>query len=72
MSWAWIVWIVATVVIFVALEAHALRHNETTLSRFTWNISQAFPALPFFVGLVIGFLACHFWWGGIVPFAPVH
>ncbi len=52
-------------------EAYALANRRTTLSRYVWNLSKAWPPFPFFAGFLAGFLACHFWWGGIVPFAPV-
>jgi hypothetical protein len=41
------------------------------MSRYIWTASKAFPPLGAFVGLVIGVLLCHFFWGGIVCFAPV-
>lgn len=70
MSWVWLGWILALIVTFAILEGYALHTDRTTLSRFTWRISKAFPAFPFFIGLIVGFLACHFFWGGVVAFAP--
>ena len=71
MAWAWAVWILLIAASFAAMEGFALATDRMTLSRFTWIASKRFPPLPFVVGLIIGFLACHFWWGGIVSFAPV-
>lgn len=57
---------------FGVLEGVSLSSGTPTLSQFVWWLSDAFPAFPFlfglFIGLLIGFLACHFWWGGKVSF----
>lgn len=45
-------------------EFFALATDRTTLSRTVWLASKRFPLLPFLVGLTIGILAAHFWWGG--------
>ena len=71
MKWVWASWILLIAVSFSILEGYALIDNTTTLSRFVWTITAAFPPIPFIVGFLAGFLCCHFWWGGIVPFAPV-
>lgn len=71
MTWFWAAWLVFIGVSFAVAEGWALKTNRMTLSRWTWDISKAWPPFPFFVGLIVGFLACHFWWGGIVSFAPV-
>lgn len=67
----WTIWLLIIAVSFALLEGRALKNGTPTLSRWTWRVSKAFPAFPFVVGLLVGFLACHFWWGGIVSFAPV-
>jgi len=67
----WAIWLLLIAVSFTALEARALSRGTPTLSRWTWTISKAWPPFPFIVGFIVGFLACHFWWGGIVSFAPV-
>lgn len=67
----WVAWLLVLIVSFAALETYALRTNHTTLSRFVWIITHRFPLLPFIIGFVVGVLACHFWWGGIVAFDPV-
>lgn len=71
-TWAavWTVWLLLIVVSFAGFEGYALATNGTTLSRYVWELSAAWPPLPFFAGFLAGFLACHFWWGGIVSFAP--
>lgn len=71
MMWVWIGWLALLIASFAGFETFALKTNRTTLSRFVWIASKAWPPLPFVAGFVAGFLACHFWWGGIVCFAPV-
>lgn len=71
MKWIWASWLLLLIASFSALEGYALLENTTTLSRFVWTVTAAFPPLPFIAGFLAGFLCCHFWWGGIVPFAPV-
>jgi hypothetical protein len=48
----------------MAFEGYALSHGKTTLSRYTWDLTKAWPPLPLIVGAVIGFTTCHFFWGG--------
>jgi hypothetical protein len=68
----WSVWLFVLIpVSFAAAEGYALWTNKPTLSRYIWTLSKAFPPFPWMVGVVVGFLACHFWWGGITCFAPV-
>jgi hypothetical protein len=67
----WAAWLVLIAVSFAGWETYALMTNRMTLSRWTWTVSKAWPPYPFVCGLIVGFLACHFWWGGIVSFAPV-
>src|SRR5262245_25604984 len=71
MSWIWAGWIIFLIVSFAAFEAFAIATRRMTLSRFVWTASKNFPLLPFIAGLLAGGLAVHFWWGGIVCFAPV-
>lgn len=66
----WTVWLVAIALTFAAGETYALMTGHKTLSRWVWDISKAWPPFPWVVGVLMGFLACHFWWGGIVCFAP--
>lgn len=67
----WTLWLLFLIVSFGCFEAYAIKTSRTTLSRYVWTASKAFPLLPFIAGLLAGGLAVHFWWGGIVSFAPV-
>lgn len=67
----WAIWIFAIAATFACAEWFALAHGTTTLSRFVWDVTAAWPPLPFIAGFLAGFLCCHFWWGGIVSFKPV-
>ena len=71
MMWMWAGWLLVLVASFSLLEGYALYDDTTTLSRFVWTITAAFPPLPYLCGFVAGFLCCHFWWGGVVRFAPL-
>jgi hypothetical protein len=62
MSWVWLAWLLVIGASFAVLEGYALKHNKTTLSRFIWNASKAWPPLPWVIGNVTGGLAVHFWW----------
>ena len=68
----WWLWLIVIGLSFAAFEWYAMAHNKTTLSRWTWTVSKAWPPFPWLVGVVVGFLACHFWWGGVVCFDPVN
>lgn len=69
MDWFWTAWLFGLVPVSFALaEAYAIVKGRTTLSRYVWNLSKAWPPFGWLAGLVTGFLACHFWWGGIVCF----
>ncbi len=67
MNIIWTFWILFLIASFAAFESYALVHDKTTLSRFTWNASQAWPPLPFVAGLIAGGLAVHFWWHWCPP-----
>lgn len=69
MIWVWVAWVLLIAISFAVLEGYALYVKKATLSRTVWTISKAWPPLPFVAGFLAGFLACHFWWGGIVCFA---
>jgi len=62
MNLTWPLWIVLIAVSFAALEGYALATKRSTLSRFVWNISKAWPPFGWVCGVLVGFLACHFWW----------
>ena len=70
MSAFWSFFFVALFVIWAAAEIYALKTGRETLSRYVWNLTAVFPLLPFIVGLVVGGLAVHFFWGGVICFAP--
>ena len=65
----WTIWLIVIVGSFAAFEAFALATDRMTLSRWVWTVSKAFPPFPWIAGVLTGFLAAHFWWGGIVCFA---
>jgi hypothetical protein len=67
----WTSWLVIIVVSFACFEGYALKTGRSTLSRYVWTLSKAWPPFPWIAGVLTGFLAAHFWWGGIVCFAPV-
>lgn len=62
MELIWSLWILAIIATFAFLEAYAFRHNTTTLSRYVYASSKAWPVLPFIIGLIVGAVAVHFWW----------
>lgn len=72
MNTLWTIWLLGIVASFAVFEGIALETGRTTLSRYIWTFSKAWPPLPWFAGFVTGFLVCHFFWGGIVCFAPVN
>lgn len=68
----WAIWFCVFVVgFFAVLETRAMRNGTPTLSRTVWTLNKAFPAFGPMLGFTVGFLFCHFFWGGIVCFAPV-
>jgi hypothetical protein len=71
MTWIWTGWLFALVASFAALEAYAIIKNKKTLSRTVWTWSKNFPLLPWIAGVLCGGLAVHFWWGGVMCFAPI-
>lgn len=59
----WTFWLFGLIPITFALgEAYALWKGKTTLSRYIWNLSKAWPPFTLAVGVLIGFLSCHFFW----------
>ena len=72
MNIVWPLWLLAIVVSFACFEGYALKTGRKTLSRWTWELSKAWPPFGWFAGFITGFLVCHFFWGGIVSFAPVN
>jgi hypothetical protein len=63
MNVIWSVWLFGLIPLsFAAFEGYALLYGKTTLSRYVWNLSKAWPPFPLVAGALIGFLAAHFWW----------
>lgn len=67
----WTVFLVGGLIVWVgifsAMEGYALHHDDAlTLSRFLWDVSQAWPPIVFLAGLVIGLtigiLTSHLFW----------
>jgi hypothetical protein len=58
----WSAALIFIVALVLGLEAFALLTDRLTLSRFIWNISEAWPLFIFLCGFVTGGLAVHFWW----------
>lgn len=62
MELVWACWVVGIAVTFGLAEAFAIRNKRPTLSRTVWDITAAWPPLGWAAGVVVGFLACHFFW----------
>lgn len=62
MGLTWTIWLTLIVISFAAFEGYALKTNRTTLSRWVWTVSKAWPPFPWVAGVLTGFLAAHFWW----------
>jgi hypothetical protein len=60
----WIFFLATILLMFTVGEVYALAYNKQTLSRFIWDVSKIWPPLPWVMGLVTGFVAAHFFWGG--------
>jgi len=68
----WVFWFIVAVILvagtFGVAEAYAIRNKKSTLSRTMWEIGKSWPpfgwAVGMGLGLLIGFLACHFFWPG--------
>ena len=63
-SMKWIVWLFFLVVSFAIMEGMSIHDDTSTLSRFVWNLTAAFPPIMYIAGFLAGFLCCHFWWMG--------
>ena len=64
MEWVWVAWLLVVAASFAVFEGLAIAHKRPTLSRTVWEVSKAWPPLPWVAGVVVGFLAAHFWWVG--------
>lgn len=58
----WTAFLLAFIVAFAVIETWAIMTGGTTLSRYTYEVTAAFPLLIFILGGVAGGLAVHFWW----------
>lgn len=59
----WSTLIVGWLIVFAIMEGYALTHDDAiTLSRFVFEISNAWPPVIFLLGLTVGILVAHFWW----------
>jgi hypothetical protein len=58
----WTIWIVLLALSFAALETWAIMTAGTTLSRYIYEISHAWPLFIWFAGVLVGGLAVHFFW----------
>ena len=59
-----LVLVLVSVTAFSAYEIYALANEQPgdTISELFWQVSGAYPILPFMLGLLIGGLAGHFFW----------
>jgi len=64
MTFYWIFFLIFIILAFAFGETYALTYGRTTLSRFVWDLSKAWPPFSWVVGILTGFVASHFWWGG--------
>jgi hypothetical protein len=62
MDWFWPLWILGIAATFAAGEGYALATGRKTLSRWTWELSKAWPPYPCVFGMIVGTLATHFFW----------
>jgi hypothetical protein len=64
MVWIFLLIVTLSLLAIVGYEIYALANDVAgdTISEFFWHVSGKYPIVPFFLGLVIGTLAGHFWW----------
>lgn len=64
MVWAFLIICTASVLALLVYEIYAMAnsHEGDTISEYFWAVSGQYPILPFFLGVIIGTLAGHFWW----------
>ena len=62
--WAlyWTGWLLFLIISFAVGEGIALATDGTTLSQYVWTLSDHWRLLPWVCGVIVGVLACHFWW----------
>lgn len=61
-DYVWLIYLIVVFGGFGVLEAHALNFGHDTLSAFVWRVTRAWPPFGWLVGVVVGFLAAHFFW----------
>ena len=64
MVWVFLLIVTLSLLALVGYEVYALANGQDgdTISEYFWAVSGKYPILPFFLGVIIGTLAGHFWW----------
>jgi hypothetical protein len=63
MRWVWTGLALANLVLFAVFEGYALTHADAlTLSRYLWEINQAWPPFGVILGMLWGGLVVHLFW----------
>jgi len=58
----WTAFLFLVVTAFAVIETWALMTGGTTLSRYTFEITRAWPLATWLIGVLQGGLAVHFFW----------
>jgi hypothetical protein len=63
-SWPWVIWFAGVWISFAVLEGYAFKHpdREWTLSRAVSTLGKRWPLSIWFMGVLMGGLAVHFFW----------
>ena len=69
MLWIFLLIVTCSLLALAGYEIYALANGADgdTISEYFWAVSGKYPILPFFLGIVIGSLAGHFWWQRALP-----
>ena len=62
LGWIWPALLLSWIIEFAVFETIALANNGLSLSMWTWQLSEAWPPIIWICGVLVGFLAAHFWW----------
>ena len=64
MLWVFLLIVTVSLLALISYEIYALANlsRGDTISEYFWAVSGKYPILPFFLGMLIGILAGHFWW----------
>ncbi len=54
------IWLSLFIAGLFVIEIWYVRHNQLTISEHVQGLFRSFPALGFIVGVVVGWLGCHF------------